>query len=343
MKSITIFLVALYFSFIFAFSSSESNSSNKSHYIYAFQVNNETYGQYFIVIDPLQNSVIKNVSINVPYLYVINGILGIDQTSNSILLYSISDIYSTGSILSLDLNSNEISVIDSPLLHYRGTNANQPYGYSSDVVYMIMRTSNSEPPINCLARYNFAQQSSLCYHFNNFASDLLPLLTFDHHNQLIYIAYSPLTLNQTDLLVIDTTTSPSIEKRFASINGLQEPSKIKMLLTSPNGTNLYFIQTNKNNDGMEMCQFDSTNNHCNNVFSAQMIKDFQNTQFNPFQLTLDRSGLIISNFVKADNDGNMLTEVSIIDLDSLFPIASFTLNNYFNSSNPSIQYFFSYL
>ncbi|KAN0044789.1 hypothetical protein ACTA71_006312 [Dictyostelium dimigraforme] len=341
MKSFTIFLV-LFFICIFAFSKGNS-TSKEAHYIYSFQVNNETdSNQYFIVINPSENIVVKNVSINVPNGYIINGILGINQLSNSILLYSINDLYSTGSILSLDLNSNEISVIDSPLLHFRGMNANQPYGYSSDVVYMTMRTSNSEPPINCLARYDFSKQSSLCYHFDNFASDLLPLLSYDSKNQLIYIAYSPLSQNQTNLLVIDTS-SPSVDKKFTSINGLLEPSKNLMLLTSPSGKDLFLIQANENNDGMLMCQFDATNNTCNNVFSAQMIKDFQNVQFNPFQLTLDNSGLIISNLVKADDSGNMLTEVSIIDLDSLFPVSSFTLNNYFNSSNPSIQYFFSYL
>ncbi|KAM9965482.1 hypothetical protein ACTFIW_005298 [Dictyostelium discoideum] len=345
MKPFSIILFLFYF-FIFYFGScviSESIGDNQSHFIYAFQINNETYSnQYFIVIDPSQNTVVKNVSINVPNGYVINGILGIDQLSNSILLYSINDLFSKGSILSLNLNSNEISVIDSPMLNFRGTNANQPYAYSSDVVYMTMKTSNIEPSVNCLAKYDFSKQSSLCFHFDNFASDLFPLLAYDQKNNLMYIAYSPLSLSQTNLMVIDTSGSLSVEKRFNSIKGLQDPSKNTMLLTSPNTSNLFLIQINKNNDLMEMCQFDAASNSCNNVFSTKMINN--NNQFNPFQLTLDKSGLIISNLInKSDNDGgDMVTEISIIDLDTLLPISSFTINNYFDSSNPSIKYYFSY-
>ncbi|KAM9986592.1 hypothetical protein ACTFIY_011016 [Dictyostelium cf. discoideum] len=265
-----------------------------------------------------------------------------------ILLYSINDLYPTGPILSLNLNSNEIRVIDSTILNFRGINANQPYAYSNDVVYMTMKTSNIEPSVNCLAVYNFSKKSSLCFHFDNFSSDLLPLLAYDQQNHLLYIAYSPLSLSQTNLMVIDTSGSLSVEKRFNSIKGLEDPSKNTMLLTSPNSSNLYLIQINKNNDLMEMCQFDAASNSCNNVFSTKMINNFKNnnnnSQFNPFQLTLYKSGLIISNLIanKSDNGDNMLIEVSIIDLDTLLPISSFTINNYFNSSNPSIKYYFSY-
>ncbi|KAM9945271.1 hypothetical protein ACTFIT_003526 [Dictyostelium discoideum] len=324
MKTFSIILFLFYFC-VLNFRScviSESIGDNQSHFIYAFQINNETYSnQYFIVIDPSQNTVVKNVSINVPNGYVINGILGIDQLSNSILLYSINDLYSTGSILSLNLNSNEIRVIDSPMLNFRGINANQPYAYSNDVVYMTMKLQI----LNQL--------------------DLLPLLAYDQQNHLMYIAFSPLSLSQTNLMVIDTSGSISVEKRFNSIKGLQDPSKNTMLLTSPNTSNLYLIQISKNNDLMEMCQFDAASNSCNNVFSTKINNNFKNNnnnnQFNPFQLTLDKSGLIISNLNKSDG-GDMVTEVSIIDLDTLLPISSFTINNYFNSSNPSIKYYFSY-
>ncbi|KAM9972784.1 hypothetical protein ACTFIR_012153 [Dictyostelium discoideum] len=352
MKSFSL-IVLLCLVCIFAFSSgnnssssSSSSSSNEDHYIYAFQVNTEIgSNQYFIVINPSENTIIKNVSINVPNEYIINGILGINQITNSILLYSISDLYSTGAILSLDLNSNEISLYGSNLLNYKGKYANQPYVYSGDVVYMAME-SNGVSGVLGLAKYDFTEQSSKFYNIetSGFSSEILPLIAYDRSNQLMYYTYSPLSSpSETNLLVIDPE-SPSIEKQFSSIKGLENSIKNSMLLTSPNGT-LFLIQSNQNNNGMDMCQFDLSNNICNNVFSAQMIKDFnQNIQFNPFQLTLDNSALIVSNFVKADNKGNtMLTEVSIIDLDSLFPIASFTLNNYFNSSNPSIQYFFSYL
>ncbi|KAN0003159.1 hypothetical protein ACTFIZ_009309 [Dictyostelium cf. discoideum] len=335
-------LLFLFYFCIFNFGScviSESIGDNQSHYIYAFQINNETYSnQYFIVIDPTQNSIVKNVSINVPNGYVINGILGIDQLSNSILLYSINDLFSKGSILSLNLNSNFISVIDSPILKFKGIHANQPYAYSNDVVYMTMRISEIEPSVNCLAQYNFSKKSSLCFHFDNFSSDLLPLLAIDQQNHLMYLAYSPLSFNQTNVMVLDTSGSISVEKRFNSIKGLEDPSKNTMLLVSPN-SNLYLIQVNKNNDLMEMCQLDAANNICNNVFSTQMIKNLNNNQFNPFQLTLDKSALIISNFI---NKSDMLIEISIIDLDSLLPISSFTINNYFNSPNPSIKYYFSY-
>lgn len=231
------------------------------------------------------------------------------------------------------------------MLNFRGINANQPYAYSNDVVYMTMKTSNIEPAVNCLAKYDFSKQSSLCFHFDNFSSDLLPLLAYDQQNHLMYIAFSPLSLSQTNLMVIDTSGSISVEKRFNSIKGLQDPSKNTMLLTSPNTSNLYLIQISKNNDLMEMCQFDAASNSCNNVFSTKINNNFKNNnnnnQFNPFQLTLDKSGLIISNLNKSDG-GDMVTEVSIIDLDTLLPISSFTINNYFNSSNPSIKYYFSY-
>ncbi|KAN0026735.1 hypothetical protein ACTFIV_007725 [Dictyostelium citrinum] len=346
MKLFSILILALCLACIFTFSNGSSNSSsNESHYIYSFQINNELgSNQYFIVIDPLKNTVVKNVSINVPNEYVIDGILGIDQITNSILLYSISNLYSTGAILSLDLNSNEISFYDPGLLNYKGKYANQPYIYSGDVVYMAMQSNNGA--VLGLAKYDFSAQSSRFYNMvpSSFSSEVLPLIAYDRSNYIMYYTYSPLSSSETNLLVIDPKY-PSIEKRFSSIKGLEDSSKNTMLLTSPTNGSLFLIQSNENNDGMDMCQFDLTNNVCNNVFSAQMIKDYQNNiQFNPFQLTLDNSALIISNLVKdSNNNGNMLTEVSIIDLDTLFPVASFTLNNYFNSSNPTIQYLFSYL
>ncbi|KAM9979421.1 hypothetical protein ACTFIY_008661 [Dictyostelium cf. discoideum] len=344
MKSFSLF-VLLCLVCIFAFSTGISNSSSdKDHYIYAFQVNTEIgSNQYFIVINPSENTIIKNVSINVPNGYIINGILEFYHLKNSILLYSICDLNSTSAILSLDLDSYEISIFSPALLNHKGKYANQPYVYSNDIVYMAMVSG-----VLGLARYDFVEQGGKFYNIktSGFSSEILPLIAYDRSNRLIYYTYSPLSSpSETNLLVIDTDYPHiSIVKQFTSIKGLENSIKNSMLLTSPNGT-LFLIQSNQNNNGMDMCQFDLTNNICNNVFSAQMIKDFnQNIQFNPFQLTLDYSALIVSNFVKADNKGNnMLTEVSIIDLDTLFPIASFTLNNYFNSSNPSIKYFFSYL
>ncbi|KAK5577111.1 hypothetical protein RB653_002049 [Dictyostelium firmibasis] len=348
MKLFTFLILLFCVTYILAFkdsnsSSESSESSNESHYIYAFEINTEIgSNQYFIVIDPSENKIVKNVSINIPNEFIINGILGMDQQSNSLLLYA--DSYSSSIILSLDINSNEVNLYDQKLLSFKGKYPNQPIIYQNDAIYMAIETSDSRFG---LVVYDYLNLVSKFYNFglSNFSTTILPLTAFDSQNQLFYVTYSPISSNQTNLLVIDNNLAngPSVVKQFTSIKGLEVSSKNSMLLTSPNGTYLYLIQSNNNNNGMDMCQFDLTNNICNNVFSAQMIKNYQNSQFNPFQLSLDKSSLIVTNYVKSDKKGDMLTEVSIIDLDSLFPVASYTINNYFNSSNPSIQYFFSYL
>ncbi|KAN0022752.1 hypothetical protein ACTFIU_005489 [Dictyostelium citrinum] len=319
-------LVILLFNFI--------NCSNKL--IYSITSNlDPTVGQIVTIINPINNDILSNSSINLDC--TINGIVSIDE--NQMVAKVLCGFKS---LISIDLKSgeNQIIGISDSIIPTFSTKSQQLF-YSNNNVYMSVSTNiyKSITFFDFNFNTNFTMFNSIPTFDYNYLVDDTSIYSFDYNLNNMYILYSSESNSSNcNLISFNVNNMQNTLQTYKSINNLENGFS-QLLFTNEQGE-LFLLYGNPNTDSFDVCKFtlQENSNTCINVLSIAVTQLYPNFNYLLSYLNDENQHFTIVQLTN-DNDSVQFSTYYI----SNFTIAyQYTINNIWNNGNTQqTTYFYS--